>query len=61
MTVKELIEQLQQFNPDLTVIYQTTEDNYEPTPHLRKFNFRTSYYTGNEFITIEKNQEYVML
>lgn len=61
MTVKELIEELQKLNPELTVIYSTMEDNYEPGPSINKYDFNTSYYTGKEFITIPKNTEFVSL
>ena len=61
MTVKELIKQLQRFDGDMTVIYADQEDSYEPSPHSRKLDFDTSYYTGTEFMTIPRNVEHVVL
>lgn len=61
MTVRELIIKLQKFDLNLIVTYSTQEDTYEPSPSLQKYDFSTNYYTGSEFITIPKNQEFVTL
>lgn len=61
MTVKKLIDELSKLDPNLIVIYQGEYDSYEPCPMIMKYDFRTNYYTGKSFETIEKHQEFVAL
>ena len=61
MTVKELIEELQHFNQNLTVTIFTQEEIYEPSPWVERYTFDTSYYTGNGFVTLPKDVDFVRL
>lgn len=61
MTVKELIDELSKLDPNMIVVYNTSEDTYEPGPSVVKYEFNHTYYTGREFKSIPKNTEFVQL
>ena len=61
MTVKELIQELEQLDGSLQVVYSTNEDLNEPSPDIIKHPFTTNYWTGKDFISLPKNTPFVML
>jgi hypothetical protein len=61
MTVRELIEQLKQFPEHLVVVYHTQEDTVEPVPVVKIYEFDSSYWTPNGFVTLPKDVEFVSL
>ncbi len=62
MTVRELIDILNELDPKLVVVYSTQEDTYEPSPVIKKYEFNTTYYTTDKgFITLPKNVEFLEL
>lgn len=61
MTVKELIEELKQFDENLIVVYTTTEYILEPAPSEQSFYQDSDYFTGKEFIIIPKNTKFISL
>lgn len=43
LTVRQLIEQLQQFADDLPVLVQSYEEGYDPVTHLDELNVNRTY------------------
>ena len=61
MTVSELIEELEKFPKNMTVVCHTTEEHREPSIMIARYNFNSSYWDGREFITLPKDTEFLEL
>ncbi len=60
MTVKELIEELKQFDEELLVVCQGEEFD-EPYPHIVQYEFDTNYWSGSDLLPLKKNAGFVVI
>lgn len=62
MTIKQLIEELQKYDPNMIVITESQDDSYSPAPSTRKFAFKYNYWDEKHQIqSVPENQEFVTL
>lgn len=60
MIIKELIEELKQFDENLVIVYQG-DDYEEPSPSIRNNSYDTNYWNGEDFIKLPKGQDFIVL
>lgn len=61
MTIKELVKLLKDFDQDLVVICQGSEEDSEPSPMFRILPFDVSYWQGTNLITVPKDVPHIVL